>query len=78
MVTMLAIRPKVRGFKPGQGDGFIKATKICRPSFREEVKLENPCHKILWYVKKITRKYEQKYFARPNSSFPSPVPPASY
>jgi hypothetical protein len=26
---------------------------------------------------KIPCKYEQKYFARPNSSFPSPDPPAS-
>jgi hypothetical protein len=27
---------------------------------------------------KNTCKYEQKYFAMPNSSFPTPVPPASY
>jgi hypothetical protein len=28
MVSMLATRPKVRGFKPGRGDGFLSAIKI--------------------------------------------------
>jgi hypothetical protein len=27
MVSVLAIRPKVRGFKPGQGDGSLRAIK---------------------------------------------------
>jgi hypothetical protein len=28
MVSVLAIRPKVRGFKPSRGDGFLRAIKI--------------------------------------------------
>jgi hypothetical protein len=28
MVSVLAIGPKVRGFKPGRGDGFLRAIKI--------------------------------------------------
>jgi hypothetical protein len=40
MVSMLAIGPKVRGLKPGQGDGFLRAIKIhSMPSFGGEVKL---------------------------------------
>jgi hypothetical protein len=49
MVSVLAIEPKVRGFKPGLGDGFLKAIKIrITPSFR--AKLSATC-KILWHVK---------------------------
>jgi hypothetical protein len=41
MVGVLAIRPKVRGFKPGQGVGFLRAIKIrSTPSFGWEVKPE--------------------------------------
>jgi hypothetical protein len=29
MVSLLAIGPKVHGFKPGQGDGFLRVIKIC-------------------------------------------------
>jgi hypothetical protein len=25
MVSMIAIRPKIREFKPGRGDGFLRA-----------------------------------------------------
>jgi hypothetical protein len=28
MVSVLAIRPKVRGFKPSRGDGFLRAIKF--------------------------------------------------
>jgi hypothetical protein len=78
MVSMLAIGPKVCMFRLDQGSGFLRAIKIhTMPSFGGEVKPEVPCHKILWYVK-ITCKYEQKCLARPNSSFPSSVPPAFY
>jgi hypothetical protein len=28
MVSLLFIRPKVCGFKPGRGDGFLRAIKI--------------------------------------------------
>jgi hypothetical protein len=45
--------------------------------FGGEVKLEVLCCKILWHVK-VTCKYEQKYFAKPNSAFTLPIPPACY
>jgi hypothetical protein len=50
---MLTIRPKVHGFKPVQGEGFLRAIKIHSTcSFGGEIKLEAPCCKILWHVKK--------------------------
>jgi hypothetical protein len=67
MVSVLAIRLKICGFKPGLGNGFLRAIKSrTAPSFGGEVKPEAPCRKILWHVK-ITCKYEQKYFTRLNS-----------
>jgi hypothetical protein len=61
---VFAIGPKVRGVKPGQGDGFLRAMKIrSTPSFVGEVQPEAPSRKILRHVK-IMYKYEQKYFAR--------------
>jgi hypothetical protein len=80
MVSVLAIRPKAHGFKPDRGncDGFLRAmTILTTPFFGREVKPEAPCRKILPRVK-IISKYERKYFARPNSSFRSPVLPACY
>jgi hypothetical protein len=51
MVSVLATGPKGRGFKPGQGDGFLRAIKIhSTPSFEWEAKPESPYHKILWHV----------------------------
>jgi hypothetical protein len=48
MVSMLAIRHKVRGLKLGRGDEFLWAIKIhSTPSFGEEVKSEAPCRKNL-------------------------------
>jgi hypothetical protein len=39
MVSLLVIIPKGRGFKPGRGDGFLRAIKIrSTPSFGGEVK----------------------------------------
>jgi hypothetical protein len=39
MVSVLVIGPNVRGFKPGQGDGCLKAIQICsKLSFGGEVK----------------------------------------
>jgi hypothetical protein len=38
-------------------------------SFGGEIKPDAPCRNILGHVK-IVCKYEQKYFAKPNSSFP--------
>jgi hypothetical protein len=52
MVSVLAIGPKVRVFKPGRGDGFLRAITIrSKPSFRGEVKPEAPCRNILRHVK---------------------------
>jgi hypothetical protein len=48
----VVIGPKIRGFKPSQGDGFLTTIKICsKPSFRGKVKQETPCRKILQHVK---------------------------
>jgi hypothetical protein len=35
MISVLATELKVRGFKPGQGDGFFKAMKIHSTSYLE-------------------------------------------
>jgi hypothetical protein len=73
MVSVIAIGLKVREFNPGRGDECLRAETIRSvPSFGGEVKPETPC-KILLHVKESLGKYEQKYLARPNSSFPSPV-----
>jgi hypothetical protein len=51
-VSVLATGPKGRGFKPGRGDGFLRAIKIrSTSSFRWDVKPEVPCRKILQNVK---------------------------
>jgi hypothetical protein len=43
VVSVLATGPKSRGFKPGRGDGFLRAIKIrSTPSFGGEVKREGP------------------------------------
>jgi hypothetical protein len=52
MGSVLAIRPKIRGFKPGQSDEFIRTIKsAARLSSEGEVKLSAPCLKILRRVK---------------------------
>jgi hypothetical protein len=52
VVSVLATGTKVRGCKPGLGDGFLKAIKTRRtPSFGWEVKPEVPCRKVLRHVK---------------------------
>jgi hypothetical protein len=52
VVSVLAIGPKGCGFKPGRGDGFLRAIKIrSTPSFGWEVKPEVPCRKILGMLK---------------------------
>jgi hypothetical protein len=46
MVSVLATESKVRGFKPGRFDGFLRAIKFhSTPTFGEEVKPEAPCRK---------------------------------
>jgi hypothetical protein len=48
VVSVLATGPKVRGFKAGRGDGFLRAIKIrSTSSFGWELKPEVPCRKIL-------------------------------
>jgi hypothetical protein len=63
MVTVLAIGPMFRGFKPGRCDGFLRAKIRSTPSFGGEVKSDASCRKILRHIK-ITCKCEQKYFVR--------------
>jgi hypothetical protein len=61
MVSVLVTAYKVRGFKPAERDGFLKAIKIrSTSSFGGEVKPDAPCRKIIRDVKKISCKYEQK------------------
>jgi hypothetical protein len=52
MLGALVIGPKECGFKPGRGDGFLKAIKIRSTlSFEWKVKPEIPRRKILRHVK---------------------------
>jgi hypothetical protein len=53
VVRVLAIGPKVRGLKPGLGNGFLRAIKTrSTPSLGGEVKPSDPC-KILRNVEEI-------------------------
>jgi hypothetical protein len=52
MVSVLAIGSKVHGFKPSQGNEFLRAIKIhCTLSFGGEVKPSALCHKMLGHAK---------------------------
>jgi hypothetical protein len=52
MVSVFAIGHKVRRFKPGKGDGFLRAIKVhSTPSFGGEVNLGAPCHNNLQHIK---------------------------
>jgi hypothetical protein len=72
--------PKIRGFKPGREGGFLRSIEIRRtPSFVEEVKPENSCHKALRHVKKNHLGSMNKNTSKgQNSSFLSALPPACY
>jgi hypothetical protein len=49
---MLVIGPKVRGFRPCWRQWIFSDVKIrSTTSFRGEVKLSVPCHKILWHIR---------------------------
>jgi len=51
VVSVLATGPKGHGFKPGQGDRFLRAIKIRNtPSFGWEVKPEPQYRKIVQHV----------------------------
>jgi hypothetical protein len=52
VLGVLDTGPKGRGFKPGRGDGSLRAINIrSTSSFGWEVKPEVPCRKILRHVK---------------------------
>jgi hypothetical protein len=53
MVRVLAIVPKVRGFKPGRGDGLLNAIKNPQHAFlRWGSKVIPQCRTVLQRVKK--------------------------
>jgi hypothetical protein len=52
VVSVLATGFKGHGFKPGQGNAFLRVIKIhSTPSFGWGVKPEVTCHKVLQHVK---------------------------
>jgi hypothetical protein len=54
MVSVLNIGPKICGFKPGRGAGFLRAINTCSSSsFGEEAKPSGPFCKILWHAKSL-------------------------
>jgi hypothetical protein len=62
VVSMLVTGIKVHELKPGQWQWILMAITIhSTPSFRGEVKLLVPCHKILGHIKE-PYKYEKRYF----------------
>jgi hypothetical protein len=78
MVSVLTIGSKVRGFKPSQGDGFLRAIKVrSKTFFGGKVNLEAPCRKTLRHVKKTLGKYEQ-ILPKAKFSLLSPIPPDCY
>jgi hypothetical protein len=79
MTSVLAIRPKVCVLSSGRTRWISKGDKNPNKPFfgKGGGEAVGPCSKILHHVK-ITCNYEQKYFLRPNLSFPSPVPHACY
>jgi hypothetical protein len=71
VVSVLATRPKCRGFEPGQGDEFLKAIKIRSTlSFGWKVKPEVPCRKILRHGKDLLKSHGD---GETKLSFPSPI-----
>jgi hypothetical protein len=51
VVSVLAIKPKVHRFKPGQGRLIFHGNKICSTTnFEGKVKLSATSYKILWHV----------------------------
>jgi hypothetical protein len=58
VVNVLATGPRGHGFKPGQGNGFLRAIKISiTPSFGWEVKPEFPYRKILRHVEDLLKSH---------------------
>jgi hypothetical protein len=74
MVSVFTIGPKVRGFKPGRGEGFLRAIKKPHHLFLgRRSKAGGPKSKILRYVKTSTSIKE--YFVDKNHNFLPPNPP---
>jgi hypothetical protein len=68
--------PRIAGSNPAEGHRFIREVKTLSTSSSElKIKPSDLCCKILGMLK-IHSKCEERYFVRPNSSFPSQVPPA--
>jgi hypothetical protein len=78
MVSMLAIGPKVCGFKPSQERWIFKGNEnLQHACLQREVKLSTTLLFVTFYsMLKTPSKYERRYFISPNPSFPLPVPPA--
>jgi hypothetical protein len=67
MVTVLAIGPKVRGFKPGQDRWIFKDDG-------RELKPSAPCRKILWHVQDPLR-YDRDTDRQNSAAISIPVSP---
>jgi hypothetical protein len=68
---------KVRGFKPGRGDGFLREIKIrSTPSFVVKGKPSAACCKILRHVQ-YTLEVRTKMLQKLNSLPPSQIPPSA-
>jgi hypothetical protein len=74
MASVLAIGPKVCGFKPGRVDRFVRAIEICSaPSFGGVGNLPAPFRNFYGIKKSLT--YEKRYFEGHIHNFLRQVPP---
>jgi hypothetical protein len=65
MVIVLAIEPKVCGFRPHQERWILRVIKIrSMTSFGGEIKLLAPCCKTLLYVKDLIGKIEWPFLVQ--------------
>jgi hypothetical protein len=61
VVSVLATGPKVCGFEPGQGDGFLRAIKISSTtSFRMGSKAGGPYRKLLRHLKEFLKSHRDE------------------
>jgi hypothetical protein len=73
VVSVLAAGPKGCGFKPDQGDGFLRAIKIRSTlSSGWEIKPDVPCLKILRHLKYLLKSHgdEETEFSFPSTTLP--------
>jgi hypothetical protein len=72
--SVLLTGPKGCRFKPGRGDGFLRAIKIRSTLYVGwEVKQEVPCRKILWHVKILL---DVSQLLNTKILIPSSIPPS--